>query len=128
MVGENPVSFNPGLGRFVVANYGFIDRDGRPRPWHTRPYMSPHRTQLLLLESARPWGPWRVFFASDNSGAPGLDAPGLYTPSFPSAYMRSAQMQMLFSACPRGSAGCQDTLFYVSLSLQLIASELARSS
>jgi len=132
MVGENPVSFNPTIGRFVIANFGFIDNDGRPRPWHTKPFMSPHRTQLLLLESERPWGPWRVFFASDDSGAPGLDAPGLYAPSFASAYMRggggagSAQMQMLF-ACLDGSPSCRYTLNYVPLTLQLNVSEVERS-
>ena len=133
MVGENAVSYNPFLGRYLIANYGFLDNAGRPRPWHTKPYMSPHRTQLLLLEAERPWGPWRRFLANDDSGAPMLDAPGLYTPTFPSAYMRApaadgatAQMQMFF-ACLGGSASCRYTLNYVPLTLSLNASELARA-
>ena len=133
MVGENAVSYNPLLGRYLMANYGFIDNAGRPRPWHTKPFMSPHRTQLLLLEAERPWGPWRVFFASDDSGAPGLDAPGLYAPSFASAYMRggggsgAAQMQMLF-ACLGGSPSCRYTLNYVPLTLALNATEVERAA
>ena len=83
MLGENAVSYNPYLKRFVFANFGLIDNEGRPRPWHSKPFMEPHRTQLLFLEAERPWGPWRLFFASDDSGAPGIDAPGLYTPTWP---------------------------------------------
>ena len=26
---------------------GFIDNSGKPRPWHTQPWMSPHRTQVM---------------------------------------------------------------------------------
>ena len=51
MIGENAVFFNPFLGpegRFVMANFGLIDNSGSPRPWHTKPYMSPHRTQACL--------------------------------------------------------------------------------
>ena len=49
MVGENAVFFNPFLGaggRYVIANFGLIDEEGDPRPWHSKPFMMPHRTQV----------------------------------------------------------------------------------
>jgi hypothetical protein len=119
MVGENAVSYNPYLQRYLVANFGFIDASGTPRPWHSKPYMSPHRTQLLFLEAENPWGPWRVFYRSDDSPP----APGLYTPTFPSAYMRppvgSTAEMVLFFACLEGAPNCRYTLNYQTVVVTL---------
>jgi hypothetical protein len=38
MTGENHVSYNAGIGRYLMGNYGFIDRDGAPRPYHQGPW------------------------------------------------------------------------------------------
>jgi len=123
MLGENAVTYNPYLKKYLLANYGFIDNNGKPRPWHTQPFMNPHRTQLLLLEADAPWGPWRMFHRDDNSAL----APGLYTPTFPSAYLRpintttnEATLTMFFS-CLDGAPECRYTLNYVTVTLSLAA-------
>jgi hypothetical protein len=139
MLGENAISFNPYLNRFVFANFGFLDNNGQPRPWHQEPYMMPHRTQLIFLEAKNPWGPWSIFYHSDDSPP----APGLYTPTFPSAYMNpislsrdedellnvsdddelgSASMLMFFS-CLEGADNCRYTLNWQPVSLTLNMSE-----
>ena len=119
MLGENAVSYHPGLGKYLVANFGFVDHAGQPRPWHTQPFMSPHRTQLLLLEADHAWGPWRVFYRDDDSAL----APGLYTPTFPSAYMRpptgTAAELVMFFACLDGAPNCRYTLNYVNVTLSI---------
>jgi hypothetical protein len=73
MIGENPIMYIPSLGRYVLANFGFLDNEGNARPWHTTPFMAPHRTQLVLLEAPQPWGPWSMFYRDDDS----FQAPGL---------------------------------------------------
>jgi hypothetical protein len=125
MLGDNAVSYNPYIGRYVMGNFGFIDALGRPRPYHSRPFMEPHRSQLLILEAPKPWGPWSVAYRSDDSP----QAAGLYTPTFPSAYMRplvpgplpgtsTAQMVMFFS-CLGGAENCRYTLNYQVVNLTL---------
>ena len=110
MVGENVITYHAPLGLYLCANYGFIDDAGNPRPWHTEPFMSPHRTQLTLLEAENPWGPWRVFYTNDDSPP----APGLYTPSFPTRYMRPSEGGkvdlVMFFACLGGPSSCKYTL------------------
>ena len=119
MLGENAVSYHPFLKKYLMANFGFIDGQGRPRPWHSEPFMTPHRTQLLLLEADQPWGPWRVFFRADDSPL----APGLYTPTFPSAYMKpaagGAAELVMFFACLGGDPSCRYTLNWATVTLQL---------
>ena len=122
MVGENPVMYIPSLGRYLFANFGFIDDAGNPRPWHTQPYMSPHRTQLTLLEAAQPWGPWSVFWRDDDS----FQAPGLYTPTFVSSWVQDREgdavvLGMAF-ACLDGAPNCRYTLNYQQLTLAINAS------
>jgi hypothetical protein len=119
MVGENAASYHPYLKKYLMANYGFIDARGAPRPWHSEPFMTPHRTQLLLLEADKPWGPWRVFFRADDSPL----APGLYTPTFPTAFMRPpagnvAELVMFFS-CLGGDPACKYTLNWATVNLTL---------
>ena len=121
MVGENPVMYIPALERYVFANFGFLDRAGNPRPWHTEPFMAPHRTQLVLLEAEFPWGPWSMFWRDDDS----FQAPGLYTPTFVSSWAQervgnTLQLGMAF-ACLGGAANCRYTLNYQTVTLELAA-------
>jgi hypothetical protein len=121
MIGENPVSYHPFLKRYLIANFGFIDNVGNPRPWHTEPFMSPHRTQLIILESKNPWGPWFLFYRSDDSGSFTPPAPGLYVPSFPSKFMTDIsdgkiEFWMIF-ACLDGSPSCLYTLNWINLTV-----------
>ena len=119
MVGEGPVTYVPALQRYLFANFGFIDDSGAPRPWHTQPFMTPHRTQLVLLEAPQPWGPWSVFWRDDDSA----QAPGLYTPTFPSQWVQervgnTLTLGMAF-ACLDGALNCRYTLNYQALTLTL---------
>jgi hypothetical protein len=119
MVGENPVMYVPQLGRYLFANFGFLDAAGAPRPWHTEPFMTPHRTQLVLLEAPHPWGPWSMFYRDDDS----FQAPGLYTPTFPSQWVGELQgdqlqLGMLF-ACLGGPATCRYTLNFQNVTFTL---------
>ena len=70
MIGMNQVNFYLPSGRYLVANYGFIDLDGQPRPWHQQPHVVQHRTQLTLLEAAQPWGPFSIFHRDDDWQSP----------------------------------------------------------
>ncbi len=131
MIGENPISYHPQLQRYLIANFGFIDAAGRPRPWHQKPYMSPHRTQLILLEAREPWGPWSIFYRSDDSASLSPAAPGLYAPSFPSKFMSGVgadgrvELWMVFACLDFGTAsGCLYTLNWVNLSVAVNASAL----
>lgn len=88
--------------------------------------MTPHRTQLTMLEAPAPWGPWAAFYRSDDSPL----APGLYTPTFPAAYIRdtspdgTASLLMFFS-CLEGAADCRYTLNYAVVTLGLAKGLLA---
>ena len=122
MVGENGVSYHPHLQRFLIANFGFIDDAGQPRPWHSEPYMMPHRTQLTILEAPQPWGPWSLAFRDDDSVS---QAPGMYTPTFPSAYMQPAAggtaEAIMFFACLEGAPNCHYSLNWQTVTFQLAA-------
>lgn len=82
MTGENHVSYNAGLKRYIMGNYGFIDRDGNPRPYHQAWPESAQRSQLTLFEAPEPWGPWSLFYRDDNWGRLGG-----YQPNFPTKWM-----------------------------------------
>jgi hypothetical protein len=85
MTGENHVSYNKGLKRYLMGNYGFTDQDGKPRPYHQgMPMWDPllQRSQLTLFEAPEPWGPWSIFYHDDNWGLHGG-----YNPSFPTKWM-----------------------------------------
>jgi hypothetical protein len=83
MTGENHVSYNAGIGRYIMGNYSFVDDDMNPRPAHQGPYPTTAKhTQLTLFESADPWGPWSLFHRDDNWGTYGD-----YQPSFPVKWM-----------------------------------------
>jgi hypothetical protein len=83
MTGENHVSFNAGIGRYIMGNYSFVDDDMNPRPAHQEPYpATAQHTQLTLFEAPNPWGPWSLFHRDDNWGTYGD-----YQPSFPVNWM-----------------------------------------
>ena len=79
--GENHVSYNPHIRRYILANYAFYTpATGEPRPYHNLPYCD-CTTQLSLYEAANPWGPWHLFLRDDDW----LDSG--YQPSFPVKWM-----------------------------------------
>lgn len=83
MTGENHVSYNAGLRRYIMGNFSFLDRWGNPLPYHQATWpLSIDRTQLTLFESPNPWGPWRLFHRDDNWGTYGD-----YQPVFPTKWM-----------------------------------------
>jgi len=95
MTGEDHVSFNPGIGRYILGNYSFIDEHGNPRPYHQTgcfPY-SAMRSQLTLFEASEPWGPWSLFHIDDDWGTYGD-----YQPVFPTKWMSTDGKTMLMAS------------------------------
>lgn len=84
MTGENHVSYNKGLKRYLMGNYSFTDQDGNPQPYHQTKLWDPkqQRSQLTLFEAREPWGPWSLFYQDDNWGLHGG-----YNPCFPTKWM-----------------------------------------
>jgi hypothetical protein len=82
MTGENHVTYNPGLQRYIMGNYSFIDPQGNPRPYHQAWPESSQRSQLTLFEAPEPWGPWSLFYRDDHWGRLGG-----YQPIFPAKWM-----------------------------------------
>jgi hypothetical protein len=82
MTGENHVSYNKGLKRYIMGNYSFLDADGNPMPYHQNWPDSTWRSQLTLFEAPEPWGPWSLFYRDDNWGQYGG-----YQPNFPTKWM-----------------------------------------
>jgi len=79
--GENHVSYNPYIKRYILANYAFYNPEtGEPRPYHTLPICE-YVTQLSLYEAEQPWGPWHLFLREDDWLCGG------YQPSFPVKWM-----------------------------------------
>ena len=92
MTGENHISYNPGIHRYIMGNYSFLDEAGNPRPYHAVGGWpaSALRSQLTLFEAPEPWGPWSLFYQDDNWGTYGD-----YQPSFPTKWMSSDGKTML---------------------------------
>ena len=83
MCGENHVSYNAGIGRYLLGNYSFVDDELIPRPNHQGVWPeSAYRSQLTLYESKTLFGPWKLFHRDDNWGTYGG-----YQPSFPTKWM-----------------------------------------
>jgi hypothetical protein len=81
MTGEDHVTYNPGLKRYILANYGFHDGKLNPRPYHQgKETQCP--SQLTLFESSKMTGPWNLFYRNDDFGTCGE-----YNPSFPQKWM-----------------------------------------
>jgi len=129
MIGQNDVVYNAQIGRWLCANYGFLNDVGNPWPWHQDAWHVKdirRRTQLLMLEAPNPWGPWSLFYRDDDFGA-AWNATGAYGTTFPALWhrpvnasgtTRSAQMVMVFS-CGNGLAGCYYTMNTVEVTLTL---------
>lgn len=81
MTGSNHVCYNPGLGRYLMGNYSFVDEELHPRPIHQMAYPESHLSQLTLYEAPEPWGPWRIFYRDDDWGTYGD-----YQPNFPTRW------------------------------------------
>jgi hypothetical protein len=92
MTGENHISYNPGIRRYIMGNYSFLDETGNPRPYHAVGGWpaSALRSQLTLFEAPEPWGPWSLFYQDDNWGTYGD-----YQPSFPTKWISSDGKTML---------------------------------
>ena len=73
--------------------------------------------QLIMLESPTPWGPWAMFFRDDNSIH---QAPGMYTPTFPTLYHQAESMVMFFSCL--GGPACYYALNWQVVNLTINAS------
>lgn len=114
MTGENHVSYNPGLGRYIMGNYSFLDDDYHPRPYHqgSRHSTSGH-SQLTLFEAPQPWGPWSLFHRDDNWGTYGD-----YQPAFPVKWMFNDGRTMFMV-----SSGSYDDYNFTVQRLDLVLSE-----
>jgi len=92
MTGENHVSYNPGIRRYLMGNYSFLDEEGNPRPYHTPgawPASALH-SQLTLFEAPEPWGPWSLFYQDDDWGTYGD-----YQPGFPTKWISADGLTLL---------------------------------
>ena len=98
MLGMNQVNFHKPSGRYLVANYGFIDLNGLPRPWHQKPAPMRHRTQLMFFEAPQPWGPFTYFHRDDDWMAPD-GATGAYCPVFPPKWMTATSALIVSASC-----------------------------
>lgn len=92
MTGEDHISFNPGLKRYLLANFSFLDKDTlQPRPYHQNWPESVYPSQLTLFEAPEPWGPWSLFHKDDDFGTYGV-----YQPSFPTKWMDKTGTKLAF--------------------------------
>ena len=70
MTGENHVSYNKGLKRYIMGNYGFINEKEEPvdEPYHQTKLSDSVRqsSQLTIFEAPRPCGPSYIFHQNDN--------------------------------------------------------------
>lgn len=82
MTGENHISYNKGLKRYIMGNFSFMDQNGTPRPYHQCWQESVAPSQLTLFEAPEPWGPWSLFYKDDDWGTYGD-----YQPNFPTKWM-----------------------------------------
>lgn len=103
MVGQVHTFYNPGLRRYILPNYGFVDPDTlQPTGWHHyRPlhHGRPPWAQLTLFESKSPWGPWSLFHLQQPWNLHG--GAGAYCPDFPSQWQSAdgLTLRMVYSAC-----------------------------
>jgi hypothetical protein len=119
MTAMQQVTYNPGLKRYMMAVWGWVDANGNPRgqltssntegrPWE-QPSTNPSvrgrkdghdRTQLSLWEAPEPWGPWSFFHRDDDWRGPDGSSGG-YTPVFPPAWISESgtELWMVFTQC-----------------------------
>eukprot|EP00039_Didymoeca_costata_P028973 m.22749 g.22749 ORF g.22749 m.22749 type:complete len:500 (-) comp7433_c0_seq1:53-1552(-) len=98
MLGMNQVNFHKESKRYILANYGFIDLNGLPRPWHQAPEVYLHRTQLTIFEAENPWGPFRLFHRDDDWRLPDGSGGG-YCPVMPPKWMTGTSAWMVSAQC-----------------------------
>ena len=99
MISMNQVNYHRPSGRYLTANYGFIDHNGQPRPWHQHPKApGGHRTQLTFFEAKYPWGPFSIFHRDDDWRSPD-GAAGAYCPVFPPKWMEPTSALMVSASC-----------------------------
>jgi hypothetical protein len=108
MCGEDHVSYNAGIKRYILGNYSFLNEQGSPLPYHHKPY--PRRSQLTLFEAPEPWGPWSLFHRDDCWGTYGD-----YQPSFPTKLMSADGREMIMV-----SAGTWDDYNLTTQRLRLV--------
>jgi hypothetical protein len=90
MCGENHITYNAGIGRYIMGNYSFLDDEGNPRPNHQGTWPDgAGRSQLSLYEAKNLWGPWNLFYQDDNWGFWGN-----YQPNFPEKWIYNAGKTM----------------------------------
>jgi hypothetical protein len=90
MCGENHITYNAGIGRYIMGNYSFLDDEGNPRPNHQGIWPDgAGRSQLSLYEAKNLWGPWSLFYQDDNWGLWGN-----YQPNFPEKWIYNAGKTM----------------------------------
>ena len=83
MTGEDHVTYNRFLKRYLLANFSFLNRETmQPRPYHQKWPESVYPSQLTLFEAPEPWGPWSLFHRDDDFGHYGV-----YQPIFPTKWM-----------------------------------------
>ena len=109
MTGANHVVYDPGIGRYLMGNYSFIDRELHPRPIHQMGYPESSISQLTLFEAPEPWGPWKLFYRNDDWGTYGD-----YQPNFPTKWM-TADGRLLYMV----SSGSWDDYNFVVQKLAL---------
>ena len=109
MTGEDHVTFNPVLKRYILANYGFHDGHLNPRPYHQHFIETVCPSQLTLFESSQITGPWYLFYRNDNFGTCGE-----YNASFPQKWMSKDGKTMWMV-----SAGTFDDYNFVTQKLTL---------
>lgn len=98
MTGENHVSYNAGLGRYIMGNYSFVNEELYPQPYHQGQWPSTtQQSQLTLYEAPEPWGPWSLFYRDDDWGMYGG-----YQPSFPVKWMRNGGKTMFMVSSGTG--------------------------
>ena len=117
MCGENHISYNKGIGRYLLGNYSFVDDELRPRPNHQGTWPdSAYRSQLTLYESKSLFGPWKLFYRDDNWGTYGG-----YQPSFPTKWMYDGGKTMFMV-----SSGTYDDYNFTVQKLRLTLDESKR--
>ena len=98
--GENHVSYNPHIKRYILANYAFYNpKTGEARPYHNTPRCD-YVSQLTLFEAENPWGPWHLFLRDDDWLGGGYQA------TFPVKWMSPDGRSMAMLACGNGPNWC----------------------
>jgi hypothetical protein len=113
MTGEDHVTYNPGLKRYILANYGFHDNQLNPRPYHQHVMESVCPSQLTLFEAPQMSGPWSLFYQNNNFGTCGE-----YNASFPQKWMSKDGKTMWMV-----SAGSFDDYNLVTQKLTLVIAD-----